>query len=356
MDIIKLLGELSNAFGPCGFEDDVLEILRNNAPNSAILQADSLRNLYMARPQDCQENKPIVMLDAHTDEVGFMVKAIKPNGLLQMLALGGWVGASVPAHKVLVKNRNGKFCTGVVAAKPPHGLTRAEEKSPLTISEMSIDLGAINHKEVDELFGVEIGAPVAPDTVFEYNAASGVMMGKAFDNRAGCALVLKIMEDIFLKNLEISPVAAFAAQEEMGLRGAKVCAEKVRPNAAIVFEACPADDSFADGWQSQIALKKGPMLRHLDGNMIANPRFLRFALDIAEKSGIPVQRAVRESGGTNAGAIHLSGKGVPCLVISVPVRYIHSHYGYAALEDLENCAKLGTNIIENLTQDIISGF
>lgn len=285
-----------------------------------------------------------------------MVKAIRPNGLLQIVPLGGWAGITIPAHRVLVKSRRGTLCPGIVASKPPHYLTEAEQSTAPSIKNMSIDVGASSAREVEDFFDIGIGAPVIPDTVFEYNAGNGIMMGKAFDNRAGCACVLQVMEAVFSEELAVTPVGAFAAQEEVGLRGAQITAEAVAPDVALVFEGCPADDTFAEGWAMQTALKKGPMLRHIDGSMITNPRFLRFALDVARENGIPIQEAVRDGSGTNAGAIHLSGKGVPTIVIGLPVRYIHTHYGYAALEDMENCIRLGVQIIKNLTSDIVDSF
>lgn len=356
MDTLELLSEITNAFGPSGFEDDVVAIARGYAPTGADLQEDSLRNLYIRRPQDSGSARPVVMLDAHTDEVGFMVKAIRPNGLLQIVPLGGWSGITIPAHRVLVRSKTGVFCPGIVASKPPHYLSESERNAAPSIQNMSIDVGATSDKEVAERFRIGVGAPVIPDTVFEYNSDSGIMMGKAFDCRAGCACVLRAMEALFDEDLDVVPVGALAAQEEVGLRGARVTARTVAPDVAIVFEGVPADDTFAEGWAIQTALKKGPMLRHIDSAMITNPRFMRLALEVAREHDIPVQEAVRDGGGTNAGAIHLSGQGVPTIVIDLPVRYVHTHYGYAALEDFENCVALGVHIIRRLSRAIVEGF
>ncbi|MDL2327774.1 M20/M25/M40 family metallo-hydrolase [Ruminococcaceae bacterium OttesenSCG-928-A11] len=354
MDKLSLLKDITNAFGPSGFEDAVLEAARAHAPQGAEITEDNLRNLYLRRPADKDGRKPVVMLDAHTDEVGFMVQAIKPNGLLTFITVGGWVPSTVPAHRVLVQNRDGQLIPGIVATKPPHYMSEAERKAPLDIGQMSIDVGACSAKEVEEVFRIGVGAPVAPDTAFEYNEQTDMMMAKAFDCRAGCACVLDAMARLMDKDLGVAPVGALASQEEVGVRGAVVTARTVKPDVAICFEGCPADDNFAPEWSAQTVLKKGPMLRHMDNGMITNPRFQRLALDTAKELGIPVQEAVRGGGKTNGASIHLSGKGVPTIVIGIPVRYIHTHYGYAALSDYEASVQLGVAVIERLNADVIA--
>jgi putative aminopeptidase FrvX len=355
MDMQKLLADISNAFGPSGFEDDVVALARQYAPMGAAVAEDSLRNLYLRRPGEAAE-KPVVMLDAHSDEVGFMVQAIRPNGLLRIIPLGGWVGYTVPAHTVVVRARDGRLHPGIIATSPPHFLNEEQRRMTPDITSMCVDVGATSAQEVRELFGIGVGAPVAPDTRFAHNPLNGVVMGKGFDCRAGCACVLAVMERLMGTELAVAPVGALASQEEVGTRGAAITARTVKPSVAIAFEGCPADDSFTEDWAVQTAIKKGPMLRHIDQGMITNPRFMRFALDLAAQRGIPVQEAVRSGGRTNGAPIHLSGGGVPTIVIGIPVRYIHTHYGYASMEDVENCVALGEAVIRSLTPEIIAGF
>ena len=182
------------------------------------------------------------------------------------------------------------------------------------------------------------------------------MIGKAFDNRLGCAAIQATLDMLGQESLAVDVVGAMATQEEMGTRGAAVTARRVKPDIAIVFEGSPADDTVVEPWLSQTAIHKGPMLRHIDARMITNPRFQRYALDLAEKLEIPVQEAVRSGGATNGGPIHLSNLGIPCIVIGLPVRYIHSHYGIASFEDFCNEIKLAAEIIRRLDKDSIQGF
>jgi putative aminopeptidase FrvX len=197
---------------------------------------------------------------------------------------------------------------------------------------------------------------VVPDVKFEYLPNGGLLLGKAFDCRIGCAAIIETMRRLKSKALNTDIVCDFSSQEEVGMRGASVTANTVKPDLAIVFEGCPADDTFTEDYLTQTALQKGPMLRYIDAGMITNPRFQRFALDLAEKLEIPVQHAVRTGGCTNGAPIHRSNHGVPVIVIGLPVRYAHTHYGISAYRDFDNAVKLASAILERITREIISKF
>jgi putative aminopeptidase FrvX len=182
------------------------------------------------------------------------------------------------------------------------------------------------------------------------------MIGKGFDNRLGCAAIIAALKELAGEKLGVTITGAFASQEEVGLRGATVTAQWVKPDIAIVFEGCPADDTVVEPYAVQTAIKKGPMFRHIDARMITNPRFQRFALDTARSQGIPVQEAVRTGGSTNGGVIHLSGQAVPVVVVGIPVRYIHTHHGISAYGDFEYSVQLACGIIRSLNRSIIEGF
>jgi putative aminopeptidase FrvX len=351
---IEMIRELSNAPGVSGFEDEVVGVIRRRAAGLGAFTEDAMRNLYIRRPGG--ENLPVLYLDAHSDEVGFIVKAIRPNGMLDFAPLGGWIASNVPAHKVLVRSRDGLYIPGIIASKPPHFMGDAERKLQPEIGDMVIDVGASSSAEILEEFRISIGAPVTPDVAFEFNEKRDLMTGKAFDDRLGCAAIIAVLRELQGENLNVNITGTFPVQEEVGLRGATVTAQVVNPDVAIILEGCPADDTVVESYASQTALKKGPMLRHIDSRMITNPRFQRFALDTAEKQGIPVQEAVRLGGATNGGIVHLSGKAVPTIIIGIPVRYSHSHYGLASYSDFENSVKLACGIIRTMDRDRLASF
>lgn len=352
---IELLESLSNASGASGFEDDVLTILRACSTELGFCERDSINNLYLSRKGN-RGNRMVVQLDAHTDEVAFMVHSIMDNGLIKFIPLGGWVNCNIPAHMVRIRNDKGEYISGVVAAKPIHFMTEAEKNTPPTIDSMAIDVGASSKQEVVSDLHISIGAPIVPDVGFRYDAQRDLLFGKAFDCRAGCAAIVDTLRKLKGKELDVDVVAAFAAQEEVGTRGATVSARHIVPDVAIVFEGCPADDTFAPSYAIQTALRHGPMLRHIDARMITNPRFQRFALNLAAEQGIPVQQSVRTGGATNGAPIHLSNMGVPTIVIGLPVRYIHSHWGIMTYHDYNLAVELAVRLLSNLTEGVISGF
>jgi len=354
-EALATIEALSNANGASGFEDEVVTVLRQRGSRFGAMSEDCLRNLYIRR-EDNKGNRPVIQLDAHSDEVGFMVQSIRPNGTLEFISLGRWVDHAVPAHAVRVQNAEGQYIPGVVASKPPHYMSEEERNRAITLSAMVIDVGARSRDEVIKDFKIRIGAPVVPEVKFRHLPSNDLMIGKAFDCRLGCAALLGTLDAVHGEDLSVDVVAAFASQEEVGTRGASVTARTVKPAAAIVFEGCPADDTFAEAYAVQTGITRGPMLRHIDARMITNPRFQRFALDLAERLGLPVQEAVRTGGSTNGAPIHLANQGIPCIVIGLPVRYIHTHNGIASYADYESAVALGSALLRELNEEIIAGF
>ncbi len=350
---LEMIRELSDAPGASGFEDEVAKIGRRYCEGIGEIKEDFMRNLYIDRKENTGD-KPVIMLDAHSDEVGFIVQAIKPNGTLRFLQLGGWNKNALVSTKVLVRNALGEYVPGVIAAKPVHFMSAAEKANPtLDISSMVIDVGAVSYEDAVENYHLRIGEPAVPATRFEYDDKHDVMHGKAFDCRIGCAVVLEALRRMEGRELACDVKAVLSAQEEVGTRGTKVTVNRIRPDIAIVLEGCPADDTFAEPYMIQTALKKGPMLRHMDVSAICAPRFQRWALDLAREKGIPVQEAVREGGGNNASVIQTTLHGAPAIVAGVPVRYAHSGSCMTTYFDFEATVQLLCAMLESITPEMI---
>ncbi|MDD2396045.1 MAG: M42 family peptidase, partial [Sphaerochaeta sp.] len=201
-----------------------------------------------------------------------------------------------------------------------------------------------------------IAAPVVPEVSCTFDEKHGLFIGKAFDCRIGCASTLATLKELQGMDLKVNLVGDFSSQEEVGTRGSIVSANTIKADLAIVFEGCPADDTVVPSYQAQTCLKKGPMLRHIDSRMITNPRFQRYALNLAQELGIPVQEAVRSAGATNGAPIHLAHDGIPAIVIGVPVRYAHTHYGISALFDVEQAVRLAKEILLRMDSKTIRSF
>ncbi len=351
---IRMIRDLSEAPGASGFEDAVLEIVRRELEDICSFEEDKLRNLYIYR-RNHDGNKPVLMFDAHGDEVGFMVHSIKPNGTLRFVGLGRMDPGGLAASEVLVRNASGEYIRGTIGLRPPH-FSQGDSGKPADISDFSIDIGARNAAEAAQEFGAAIGEPVVPATRCFFDEKHGLFFGKAFDCRIGVAAMISAIRQIDGLDLPFDVVGVVSSQEEVGERGIAVAVNRVRPDIAVCFEGCPADDTFTEEYAVQTALKGGPMFRYMDQSVICSPRYQRWVLDLAGRSGIKAQASVREGGGNNGALVNLSCGGVPVVVAGVPVRYIHSMSGITAYEDFCSTAKLAALIARELTPQIFDTF
>lgn len=350
---IEMIQRFSDANGVSGFEDEVIALARDYIPSTYEVKEDHLRNLYMHKNK--ANANTTILIDAHSDEVGFIVQAIKPNGTIVFLPLGGWVANSLASSKVRIQNKEGVYISGIIAAKPPHFI-HANEKKEMDISDMVIDVGACSKQEVEEVFKIGIGAPIVPDVTCTYDMQKDLFIGKAFDCRIGCSAVLETLKQLEQEEIQHNIVATLSAQEEVGERGMDLITKTIAPDIAICFEGCPADDTFQESWMIQSALRKGPMLRHFDRSMITNPHFQKFAFQVAEENGILYQESVRSGGGTNGAMLHVANQGTPTIIIGIPVRYIHSHHGIVTLEDFNRSVALAVAIVKTIQEEDIKAF
>jgi putative aminopeptidase FrvX len=351
---INLIKEFADEYSVPGFEQAMVKRFLSYAKKYGQTEVDGLFNAYVARHEN-NGQKPLVQLDAHSDSVGFIVQAVRPNGLIKFATLGGWVPTNIPATKVVIKNKEGKHIKGVVATKPPHFMTKEELNQVPVIAEMSIDVGSSSRQETIDEYKIDTGCPIFVDATCEYFEQTGLFLGKDFDNRLGAAALIDVLDQLQGQNLAVDVTAALSSQEEVGLRGAHVTARKLNPDLAIVFEGCPCDDTFTPDWLAQTGLKRGPMLRDLDTTFIANPIFEEFAANLADKLNIPYTRSVRTGGGMNGAAIAY-WNGAPTIVLGIPVRYEHTAYNWAALSDYQNAVKIAVNVLKELDEKTIASF
>lgn len=350
MNEINRIISLSNAFGPSGFEEDVSAAVESELKDIYQVERDHMSNVTCMSAID--STKPTVMFDAHLDEVGVIMQAVKPNGTLRFLTLGRWQESSFPSSSFQIRDKNGNLHQAVVAVKPPHFMSAAEKAKPLDIDDMVLDPGTCS-KEETEALGIGIGSPAVPDVTCDYDETRKVFYGKAFDCRIGAAAAIETMRQLKGLDLPCNAAASFSAQEEVGERGVLANARKIHPDVMICFEGCPADDTFSEDYMVQSALHQGPMLRHMDVSMITNWRFQKLALDTAHALGIPVQESVRKGGGTNGAKVNET-YAVPAIVIGIPVRYIHSSNCWAALDDYQNAVKLAVELTKILSQETVA--
>jgi putative aminopeptidase FrvX len=330
-----LLETLSNAFGPSGCEDEVRRLLAWDLRDKVDdLQTDALGNLIAFKQGTGPEPRLKVMVDAHTDEVGLMITRIEKNGMLGFQAVGGIDPRLLMAKGVVVGE--GRI-PGVIIAPPVH-LTKAKQrKQVIQIDQLVIDIGASSADKAKEL--VEMGDYAAFDTRFQVLSEDGLrtVKGKAFDDRIGCAVAAALADGEYAVDLYIS----FSAQEEVGLRGARVAAFRIEPDLAFALEGTICDDTpKKEDVSPTTELGKGPAITVMDRSFVADKRLVRLLTEVAEANGLPYQIKQPGVGGTDAGAIHLSKAGVPSAGVAVPCRYIHAPVSMASLNDFDNLVTL----------------
>lgn len=318
-----------------GREAEVREIMKELLkPSVDEIKEDKLGNVIGIKRG--REGAPTIMLAAHMDEIGLMVKNVTKRGFLQFTKIGGIDDRILIAQKVIVHTNKGPI-PGIVGSKPPHLLKEEEKKKVIESSDLFIDIGA-KDKEDAQKMGAHIGDPMSFDIKFT-RVGREAAIGKAFDDRAGCAAMIQVMGR--LPELDCTLYAVGTIQEEVGLRGATTAAFHLYPDVGIALDVTIAGDvPGIKEVEAPIRMGKGPSLTVADRGLITHPKVLRLLIDAAEKNNIPFQLEAGLPGATDAAKIALTKEGVPSGVISIPTRYIHSPASILSLRDLENAVKL----------------
>lgn len=348
---LNLLKTLSEAYGISGHEADIRKICATELVNCGEYSCDKTGSFFCSRGEG-----RTVMLAAHMDEVGMMVQNITAEGFVQFVGIGGWWTHTLPSQKMVIVTAGGKRIPGIVGSRPPHFLSEAQRNALQPMDALFIDIGAETREQAMNEMGVRLGDPIIPDVKFSPTAHPHRYVGKALDDRVGLAAMIEAVKLLSDKALSCRLVAAATVQEEVGVRGAKTAGTKIQPDCAIILEAPPADDTpgFALS-ESQGKMGKGVQIRLYDPTAIMNPRWVKLIRETAEKAEIPFQMTVRRSGGTDAGALHLVGEGVPCVVLGVPARYIHAHHGMMDMRDYRAMVDLLVAVVQALNTEEIDG-
>lgn len=344
MHTAELLQMLSNAFGVSGFEDDTRDLIRGIVtPLADDLHTDTLGNLLVTRRGRTPRT---LMLDAHMDEVGLMISHIEDDGFLRFATIGGWDPRVLLAHAVTIRTRSGAYVRGVIGSLPPHIVSQADREKPVPVEGMFIDIGARSADDAAQR-GIRLGDPAVP--AYPCAAlADDWIMGKALDDRAGCAVMIKVLEALAGQSSELTLVCNFAVGEETGLRGARTAAHQVAPDLALAIEGTIASDvPGVAGARRLTSVGKGPAISLADRSMIVSPRMIQALERVADEHGIAYQLKRPMYGGTDAGAIHTSGRGVLAGAVSVPCRYIHAPLSLLRLSDVEGTIRLVSAFVED---------
>ena len=338
---LKLLEKLCNVIAISGDESEVRKIvLQEIKPYADEVKVDALGNV-LAMKNGRGRKRPRVMLDAHMDEVGFMIVDEEGEGIYRFETVGG----IDPRHLVGKQVYVGRERTpGVIGAKPVHLMNADEYTRKVPLDALRIDIGLSGRAKVGERAGFAT----------RFRRVGSSILSKAIDDRIGVATVIELLKH---SPSNIDLCAAFSVQEEIGLRGAKVAAQYFNPDLAIAIDSTPANDlPLHDGSENMsynTKLGLGPAIYVADGSTLHDPRLVRFLSETAEAEKIPYQIRQPGGGGTDSGAIQRSLAGIPTVSISVPHRYTHSPVSIARVDDWKHTLQLLHAALKRITPDLV---
>lgn len=338
-----LLTELARCRGVSGEEGEVRDLLRRRLAGVVDeMRSDALGNLICFNRGSGGAERPRVMLAAHQDEVGLMVSKIEKNGLLRFRPVGGVDPRVLPAKVVLIGPRR---VPGVIGGKPIHLQEPEERRKPYRFADLYIDLGVADEAEAREL--VQIG-DLAVFSTEPGLLGEEMVKGKAFDDRAGCAVVAELLRDRY----PFPVFGVFTVQEEVGMRGAGVAAWRLEPDLALVFEGTTASDvPESPRHMRSTVVGEGPAVTVMDASVVVHPWILERFRAVAARDGIPFQLRRLNVGSTDAGKIAVTRTGVAAVTVSVPTRYIHSPVTALRPADLENALRLARAFLSSIAEE-----
>ena len=324
-----LLEELTSLNGVSGDETLVRDfILKHIKPLADEIKIDSMGNVIALKKGSTEKR---VMLSAHMDEVGFIISGITDNGFLKFKTVGGIDTRVIISKKVTVGKDKIK---GVIGMKAVHLQKRSERESVPEVKDLFIDIGAKDKAEAERV--VSLGDYAAFDTCFERLGAAS-LKAKAIDDRAGCAVLLELIK----KPVKYDTYFCFTTQEEVGLRGAKIAADRINPNIALVLEATTCSDVYGFKKHEYVTeMGSGVVITFMDRTTIVDKNYRKWLYNAAQQANIPVQYKQTTMGGNDAGRIHLARDGVKTASLSVPCRYLHSPCGIASEADINAMLEL----------------
>jgi len=346
--MLSLLRKLTDSDGISGYETKVRRVMADELRKLCkTIVVDNLGNLIGTKQSDSSANT--VMLLSHMDEVGLVVKYVRPDGFINFDLCGKIDPTILPSQWIRITTPT-KTIRGVIGARAGQ-LAESELKRPSHFS-MWIDIGAKSREEVSK-FGVNIGDFATYDRPLELLNGGKHIIGKALDNRAGCLVMIESLKEIIGKNVDCRVHAVGTVMEEIGSVGAKVIGNNMQSDVAIVIDGMPASDPFTPIEQCSVIVGNGPVIGKAellipDANV--TPQWLAdLAIKTAKEEGIPYQVDVSSLFYSDASAICISGHGIPTIPISIPRRNSHTPAETASIADIENTIRLIAGLVERIS-------
>jgi putative aminopeptidase FrvX len=345
-----LLEKLANTPGPPGAEEAVRAIMvdRMKPLATAPLRYDGMGSVIAQQGSA----GPRIMVDAHMDELGGIVRRITPNGFLTMQMLGGWLDQALVDQRWIILGSKGPV-HAITGIRDIHVLPADDRNRVFPRDSLLIDVGAKDAAGVAAL-GISPGDPIVPDSPFEEMNGTGNYLAKAWDDRVGCAALLEAMARTAKLHHPNQIFFVATTQEEVGLRGARTAAQVVKPDIGIALEGGIAGDTFlGHPEETQAKLGGGPGLFLFDSSAMANRKFIKLVRDTAENKNIPLQLDLVLGYGDDSAEIQESNGGVPTVNLVAPIRYTHAHNGILNRHDFDQLVDLLTDLLMRLDQQTV---
>ncbi len=346
---LNLLKDLTEAAGPPGFEEPVRKIMVEQMRSFAeSITYDGLGSVIATQGK----SGPRIMVDAHMDELGGMVRRTTPDGYITMQMLGGWLDQALIGQRWIIIGSKGPV-RAVTGVRDIHVVSPEERTKVFPRESVFLDVGAATAAEVAAM-GVSPGDPVVPDSPFVILNGTQNYMGKAWDDRIGCAVLIEAMRRLKGTGHPNQIFYVATVQEEIGLRGAEAASALVRPDIGIAIEAGVVGDvPGARPEESQATLGGGPGLFLYDSSALPNRKLVALVKDTARAKGLPLQLDLIQGYGDDSAEIQRSNGGVPTVNLVVPTRYTHVHTGIINRRDFDQTVDLVVALLQRLDADTV---
>jgi putative aminopeptidase FrvX len=340
----RLLGELADAPGPPGFEEAVRAVMvRELKPLADKVSYDGVGSVIAQHGS----SGPKVMLDAHMDELGGVVRRVTPTGYLSMQMLGGWLDQALPDQRWIIIGKKGPV-HAVTGIRDIHVVPADERSKVYPRDTLYLDVGAKTPAEVAAL-GLSPGDPVVPDSPFTVMGKGDRYLGKAWDDRVGLAVIIEALRRLRSTGHPNQLFVVATVQEEVGLRGARTSADLIKPDVGIAIEGGITGDSPGrNPEETQAVLGGGPGIFLYDSSTLPNRKFVRLVDQTAQGARIPLQHDLVQGYGDDSAAIQATNGGVPTVNLVVPARYTHAHNGIIDRADFDRMVDLVVALIGKL--------
>ncbi len=341
---LQTLQKIADAPGPSGFEEPIRKVMVDYMnPLAASLRYDGMGSIIAVQGA----SGPRIMVDAHMDELGGMIRRVTPNGLLTMQMLGGWLDQALVDQRWTIIGSKGAI-HAVTGIRDIHVVPTEERNRVFPREQIFLDVGAANAAEVRDM-GISPGDPVVPDSPFTVLNNTSNYLAKAWDDRVGCAVIVEAMRRLQKQPHPNQIYWTITTQEEIGLRGAHTAADVVKPELGIALEGGITGDVFpGHPEETQVRLGDGPGIFLYDSSALPNRKLAAFTKQIALAGNIPLQTDLVQGYGDDSAELQKAVGGVPTVNLVVPVRYTHAHNGIINRGDFDRMVDLLVTMLQKL--------